>query len=246
MAIIHLEKKVVKNFILVQYVYIAMAVTYLLLGLNSNSKLLKVVLKCAPIATFLGLVLYSGLYTLNAFGPMSSGAMLDNLWYLMWAVCFSLFGDIYLLFDGLFLFGLISFSMTHVIYIYFFDGIELYSMIFTGLQQQQIITGLAVAIVTIIFYVYMYPKLSWLVSFVGIVYCLLIAFMVWAAITRAQRNPSTLNMTAALGACLFYVSDLVLSLKKWRLQIPAADVVVMATYYSAQLLIVRSIFLRPH
>ncbi len=235
------EQKVAQHFMLFQYVYIAMAVTYLFFGLHSNSKLLKLVLKCAPIATLLGLILYSGLKTLNALGPLSSGRLIDNLWYLLWAILFSLFGDMYLVFDGMFLLGLVSFSMTQAIYVYFFNGLELFSMLSTGLEQQQIITGLALAIITMIFYAYMYPKFSWIMAFFGFAYSLLMFFMLWAAITRAQKVPNTVNTTAALGGFLFYVSDLVLSLNAWRLKIPAGDVIVMVTYYCAQLLIARSI-----
>ncbi len=239
------ETRVTENFILIQYVYIAMAVTYLLLGLHNNSQLLKLVLKCAPIATLLGFIVYSGVKTLNALGPLSSGQLLDNLWYLLWAILFSLFGDIYLVFNGLFLLGIVSFSMTQAIYVYLFDGMQLYLMISTGFEQQHIITGVAIAAVSTFFYAYVYPKFSWTMSFFGFLYTVLISTMVWAAITRAQITPSHANMTAVLGTCLFYVSDLVLSLKIWRLKIPAAEAVIMVTYYTAQLLIVRSVFMRP-
>ncbi len=237
------ERKATENFILIQYVYIAMSVTYLLLGLRSNSKLLKLVLKCAPIATLLGLIVYTAFNIFNSFGALSFGNTLNNLWCLFWGILFSLLGDMYLVFDSTFLLGIVSFSITQAIYANFFDGTQLLLMISTGLEQQQIITALAIGLVSAIFYCYVYPKLSWIISVLGLLYSLLISTMLWAAITRAQLTPSTPNLTAVVGACLFYLSDLLLALNKWRLKTPIADIVVIVTYYGAQLLIVRSVFI---
>ncbi len=236
------ERKATENFILVQYVYIAMSVTYLLLGLHSNSKLLKLVLKCSPIATLLGLIGYSAFNIFNGLGPLLPGNTLNNLWCLFWGILFSLLGDMYLVFDSMFLLGIVSFSMTQGIYAYFFNGAQLLLGISTGLEQQQIITALAIGLVSAIFYCYVYPKFSWKMSVLALLYCVLTSTMLWSAITRAQLTPSTPNLTAAVGACLFYISDLVLALKKWRFETPIADIVVMVTYYGAQLLIVRSVF----
>ena len=235
------EKRAAENFALIQYIYIGLSVIYLLFGINSNSNLLKLVLKCAPISTLLALSGLTAYRVLSDYGPMAQGPMIESLDKLFWGLLFSIFGDMYLVFNGLFLLGIVSFAVAQATYIYLFDGALLLTI---PLEQQQIVTAVAIGLVSVLIYSYIFPKLSWVLSVAALVYCILISVMLWCAFVRAQLTPSKPNVAAAIGACLFYMSDLVLALKKWRIKIPSMSILVMVTYYGAQLFISRSVMVQ--
>lgn len=216
-------------------VYIFLSLVYLLVGLRVKNKLIKVILKCAPV-TFLVSLSVSFL-TSNRFGPLDPNPSLEHI---IWALIFSLLGDFYLVFDSLFLLGVGSFTIAQTIYIYLFEGPVLLAHSF---GQTEIITAIAIALVSAVLYLYFLPKLTRLFAIVLLVYCVLISTMLWSAVVRSQQNPNTSTMSAAVGACLFYTSDLILALKKWRLKIPYGDVLVMSTYFSAQMFIARSVYI---
>ena len=52
---------------------------------------------------------------------------------------------------------------------------------------------------------------------------------------QVQKHVSIVSVSGAFGAGVFYISDLLLSLNKYGKQIPMADVIIMTTYYIAQL-----------
>ena len=238
---IEYEKRAADNFALIQYIYIALSVIYLLFGLNSNNKLLKLVLKCAPIGTLLALSGFTTFRVMNDYGPMATGPMIEVLDKLFWGLLFSILGDMYLVFNSLFLLGIASFAIAQATYIYVFDGMVLLTI---PLEQQQIMTAIAIGLVSFLIYSYIFSKLSWVLSVATLVYCVLISVMLWCAFVRAQLTPSKSNVAAAIGACLFYMSDLVLALKLWRIKIPSMDILVMVTYYGAQLFISRSVMVQ--
>ena len=66
-----------------------------------------------------------------------------------------------------------------------------------------------------------------------------IALMAAQAIGRAtvQRDPAAIGV--AVGACFFMLSDSLLAVNKFVLPLPFAAFWVLATYYTAQILIVR-------
>ena len=80
-----------------------------------------------------------------------------------------------------------------------------------------------------------------LLAVTGALYCLLISVMVWGALIKAHRTLSNHSILGAVGATMFYTSDLLLTVNKWGRNIPHAQLLIMITYYSAQLFIAGSI-----
>jgi len=67
--------------------------------------------------------------------------------------------------------------------------------------------------------------------------------MAWRAAVRAQ-SPALSDasaLTALAGACLFLASDSMLAVDRFRLPFRAAEPIVFATYWAAQLLIALSV-----
>ena len=65
--------------------------------------------------------------------------------------------------------------------------------------------------------------------------------MGWQAAELWWSVRDTAALLAMLGAILFLVSDSILALDKFRSPLPLRDLLVMSTYYAAQLLIVWSV-----
>lgn len=224
---------VVTEWYFVTGVYIGLCLMHLFVGLHIKNKLIIIVLKCAPIL-FLIAMTFSAVAG-NRFGPLTSNrSELENMF---WGLVFSCIGDFYLVFDNLFLLGVGSFAIAQAIYVFLFDGP---SLLMHPFGQIEVTTAIAVGLVSALIYLYLLPKFSPVLAVALFVYCVLISTMLWSAIVRAQINPSAQRWSAAVGACLFYTSDMILGLKRWRLNIPCGDFLVMSTYFGAQMFIVRS------
>lgn len=79
---------------------------------------------------------------------------------------------------------------------------------------------------------------------IGIVYCILIGCMLWRAIARVQLFNDLWTWTKLCscgGAIFFVVSDYILCIDKFRIPVPYAHQLIMATYYIAQLGIALSV-----
>jgi len=75
-----------------------------------------------------------------------------------------------------------------------------------------------------------------------VAYLLVIVAMAWRAAVRAQSPVlAGSGLLAAAGACLFLASDSVLAVERFRRPFRAAQPVVFATYWAAQLLIALSV-----
>lgn len=73
-------------------------------------------------------------------------------------------------------------------------------------------------------------------------YSMLISTMAWRALSKmAAHSFSWAHMSAALGSISFVISDCVLAVDKFCSPFSNARMIVMATYYGAQLLISLSI-----
>ena len=76
-----------------------------------------------------------------------------------------------------------------------------------------------------------------------VAYLLVIVAMAWRAAVRTQSPavPGAGALAAAAGACLFLASDSILAVDRFRRPFRAAEPVVFATYWAAQLLIALSV-----
>lgn len=147
-------------------------------------------------------------------------------------VC-SLAGDVSLMFpDKLFAAGLVSFLAAHVFYILAFKpgpgrpvsaGILLPFMIF-GLLMFRTLA----------------PSLGGL-KLPVLVYIAAITVMAWLAASRFIYAGGTRPLFAFAGAVLFLVSDSVLAYDRFAKKIGPAQIIILGTYFPAQLLIALSI-----
>lgn len=154
---------------------------------------------------------------------------------LMAGLAFSLVGDVFLMFPGRFISGLVFFLLAHLCYIALFRqgvpwlprrgalaatlglGIAMYALLFGGLGP---VLKVAVA-----------------------AYVVVIAVMAAQAIGRAIVLGDAGSTAVAIGAGFFMLSDSLLALNLFLRPIPMAPLWVLSTYYVAQILITR--FARP-
>lgn len=218
--------------------FAVLCLVYVLFGLRSSSKLLKVILKCAPIVLLLTFIIYITSTKLS-LGPIQGRGNSVDLERVIFGLIFSVLGDFYLVFDIFFLLGIISFAAAQLMYINVFGGWTLYIAFstYSEIVTAEIVTAVAVALVSALVYFYILQKLSWVLVVPAALYCVLLSVMLWCALVTFQRKPSTSAMVGAVGACLFYTSDLLLAVGRWRLDIPYSSYVIIITYYAAQLLI---------
>jgi len=144
-------------------------------------------------------------------------------------------GDVFLALDleHAFLFGLASFLVAHVFYVVSFR----YQSDNLSTQAWRIAGALLVVVFGLAMVFHLLPSTGELIIPVS-VYLLVISLMGLTAFLYNQ------NKTTALGACCFICSDAILAQSIFKTPLPFSGVLVMATYYIAQLLIVQGMMLR--
>ena len=146
--------------------YVAMCSLYLFFGLRTNSKTVKVILKCFPLAI---LIVAVAIRLINSIAPVSTLApgSVSKLSQLFWGLLFSCIGDTYLVFPSYFLFGVFSFAIAQSIYIFLFGGS--FTM-FQEASQSEVMIGLAVAAISLLVYVILVVHMKPLVTVCAAVY----------------------------------------------------------------------------
>ncbi|MBX2952948.1 MAG: lysoplasmalogenase [Leadbetterella sp.] len=148
----------------------------------------------------------------------------DKAYFL--ALFFSFLGDVFLMFDGWFIPGLVSFLLAHVSYIFLFRNEYRFSFI----------AILLFVWVTSGFLVFLYPRIPGDLRIPVVIYCTVITLM---GIYAASRNtPSKASYRYILaGAVLFIISDSLIAVNKFHTDIPKDALYIMSTYGAAQYLI---------
>ena len=159
---------------------------------------------------------------------------MKDLTLLAAALAGSLAGDVFLMFGGFFIPGLVSFLVAHLFYVALFKhgqrwfphrgalaatlgiGAAMYAFLWTG--------GLPAALRG--------PVAA---------YVLVIALMAAQAIGRASVLRGGPSVLVAVGAGFFMLSDALLATNRFVQPLPMAQVGVLATYYAAQALIVAGV-----
>jgi uncharacterized membrane protein YhhN len=146
---------------------------------------------------------------------------------------FSLVGDILLMLPAdRFVAGLVSFLLTHLCYI----------AAFTSRSGFHLSIGLLTPFIA---YGVILLRLLW--SYVGklkapvLMYMVVILVMSWQAAEQGRQVEQIGARLALLGAVLFLLSDSALALNRFRKPFKSASVIVLSTYYVAQLLIAGSV-----
>ena len=146
---------------------------------------------------------------------------------------FSLFGDIFLMLEeNKFIFGLVSFLIAHVIYIYAF------------INQANFILPIYLIIPFIIYglimYWYLYKSLNEL-KIPVFVYVSIILIMGVTAFNFYYSRQNNLSLLALTGSIFFIISDTTLAIDKFKKKMYPDEFILLSTYYLAQTLIALSI-----
>jgi uncharacterized membrane protein YhhN len=155
--------------------------------------------------------------------------------YISLGLVLSLGGDVALMFksDQAFLIGLVLFLLAHIVYSVAFT-------VFNGFQPQDLITGVALLVLAVAVYLYLRPGLGNVQGPV-IFYMLAICFMLNRATSTFFGDTFSISQAwlITLGAALFWLSDLILAINRFRHPFQAEGANLL-TYYSGQLLIALS------
>ncbi|KAM5297216.1 lysoplasmalogenase TMEM86B isoform 2-T2 [Glossophaga mutica] len=142
------------------------------------------------------------------------------------ALLFSALGDICLIWPQAFLYGVLAFTQAQLLYIWVF-----------GLRPLQPGLLLPVLLVFLPFSGFLLPHLQPRTVLPLAAYSLSLATMLWRGLARGG--------SARWGAVLFALSDTVLAWDTFIRPLAHGRLLVMATYYAAQLLITLSAFQGP-
>lgn len=156
---------------------------------------------------------------------------------LLFALIFSFFGDLFLLFDKkrlTFFLGLICFLITHFLYFIlftitskYFKGVPFYIYLFL---IPYIIYGFS-------FYNHLKPQIDRFNKII-LFYIFIIILMSFSSLPRFYFMSFYKFLFPFIGSILFIISDSLLSLKKFKKTIKENSISVMLTYILAQFLIV--------
>lgn len=144
---------------------------------------------------------------------------------------FSLAGDVFLMLEkDLFIWGLGSFLVAHVFYVVAFAMDVPWS-------PQQALYIIPFLLIAGIMLRVLWPKLPGKLRLPVIVYVLALILMGWMAARRfdAQIFPGQADALCLVGAVLFLISDGVLSIRRFIDKKPLYQVIVLGTYFPAQL-----------
>jgi len=170
--------------------------------------------------------------------PQSAKGTFDSKswWLLGAALVGSLAGDAFLMVEGFFIPGLVSFLLAHVAYIALFrQGVAWFPRPLALVAT----LGVGGAMYAFLWQGGLPVELRIPVA----VYVTVIALMAAQAIGRAAVLGDRTARQVALGACFFMLSDSLLATNRFVQPLPLAQVWVLATYYAAQAFIVHGMVL---
>ncbi|MCB0508213.1 MAG: lysoplasmalogenase [Bacteroidetes bacterium] len=165
------------------------------------------------------------------------------------ALFFSWLGDIFLMFPRvhysetmrliLFLSGLISFLITHILYIFYFIN-EHKPALKAGIMVQKPYLFVPFVLYLLAFISYLFPHLGAL-KIPIVIYGLCIVAMSVAALNRKGFIPNKSFYFVFCGSLLFIASDTILASEIFIQKMEWQRIAIMATYILAQALIVKGI-----
>ncbi|KAL1509628.1 hypothetical protein ABEB36_004337 [Hypothenemus hampei] len=189
-----------------------------------DPSLLDVAIKCAPIVNLIHFV---------KSHRCTQGCQYSNR--ILLGLFFCCAGDIFLMWKSGFLYGMIAFIFGHVQYILAFG--------FTPLKLKLYFVILPCALFAL---QTLYQGLSG-IFLIGVpIYILIISVMVWRAVARVQNNWTYLQIGTCVGSILFAISDTFIGVETFISPVAYSNILIMATYYIAQLGISLSVLEDPH
>jgi uncharacterized membrane protein YhhN len=153
-------------------------------------------------------------------------------YFILSGLCVSLLGDVFLMLPArYFKPGLLAFLAAQVLYILAFSR-DLKALSFSPLLMI-----LVYALLVFLFLCRSLGKYRWPVLF----YVLAISGMAWLAVSRHLGLLERSSLLAMIGALLFLFSDSVNALNRFKKPFWLAQILILGTYFSAQLLFALSI-----
>ena len=153
--------------------------------------------------------------------------------FIVAGLLFSLLGDIFLINQQHFVFGLLAFLVAHMCYLAAFTAevrLAAYPQPFA-----------AVAVIATVAVLVIWPGVERELQLPVIAYVLVLAMMTAQAQTRSFLRGTYEARRAAMGAALCMISDLIFAIDKFHSPLPGAAFWILATYWSAQTLIALSV-----
>ena len=197
-----------------------------IIGVQLDNTLLQTVFKPLIIPVLIG---YFGSQVKNITTGISK--------WVLFALIFSLAGDVLLMFQGkkeiFFLLGLAAFLIAHIFYIIFFHHVRV---------KENIKSNPWLLVIVVVYYA---TLISWLSPYLGEmklpvrIYGIVISIMFMLAMHMLSIKNKTAGSWMMWGAFLFVISDSVLAINKFYQPFEAANVIIMLTYGLAQLFIVK-------
>jgi len=164
----------------------------------------------------------------------ASEGITDWRLYVAFALVFSWGGDVLLMPDGLFVAGLASFLVAHIFYIIAYQK--------TGAAQGRLrpFDVIVFGIYGIVLIGLLYPGLDNMLIPVVIYALVLLTMAVWAHKRRGATSNASFKQVSA-GVILFVISDGMIALNRFLIEVPFERVLVMSTYILAQYMIVQGL-----
>lgn len=207
--------------------YIFLAVTLLqLIAIEFNFPVLKFISK-PMLMPILALIVYS------------NGLQGRQRNYILAALFFSFLGDSFLMLDDkqplFFIAGLISFLITHILYIIYFLALKPFrrSLIKAHPYLPVIITVYGALLVY-----FLHPSLG-VLKIPVMLYAAIICTMLLCSIHIYKRVSTTSGQQFIMGALLFVVSDSLLAINKFYQPFVMSSLLIMLTYCGAQFFLVK-------
>jgi uncharacterized membrane protein YhhN len=155
-------------------------------------------------------------------------------YFLLAAIVFSCLGDILLMFEGQFIFGLASFRIAHMSYIFAFLK-DNKGFVFN--KKDRLIPALLVIALGVDFIFYLLPYLGSL-KIPVLVYSSVILTMLLTTLNRWKSVRLESFQWVFMGAILFILSDSLLAVNKFAEPFSFAGLLIMLTYGIGQYFIV--------
>lgn len=154
----------------------------------------------------------------------------------MTALFFSFLGDVFLMpFFNIFLAGLVSFLIAHLIYIYIFIKEIQKPIQFTATKISLMILGVLIYLsLLLVIYQSLIPQNTPLLLLIAIGSYATVLFGVFISALFRKDEPQTAYIFILMGAISFLLSDSFLAINKFVFPLPYSTLWVMPTYALAQ------------
>ena len=176
-----------------------------------------------PITTIL---IISLAIILNAENDSSYG------WTVIVGLLFALVGDVFLLKNKWFVYGLLAFLFAHMIFIYAFSSLF-------GFQDNLVILS-TLLVLGFLYFRFLFPHLKSFAIPVAF-YFLAIIMMDWQAVGLSISGNASIYYLLGLSSILFSFSDAVIAYNKFVKEFKAAEFLILSTYWTAIFIISASI-----